>query len=51
MWITSMGNHGAAEGISERRRSGCSSFQLETWEQTSVNFNQISDTSTQENVF
>ena len=28
MWITSMGNHGAARGISERRRSSCSSFGL-----------------------
>ena len=28
MWITSMGNHGAAGGISERRRS---SFQLLHW--------------------
>ena len=28
MWITSMGNHGAAGGISERRRSSCSSFSL-----------------------
>ena len=26
MWITSMGNHGAAGGISECRRSSCSSF-------------------------
>ena len=26
MWITSMDNHGAAGGISERRRSSCSSF-------------------------
>ena len=26
MWITSMGNHGAAGGISERRCSSCSSF-------------------------
>ena len=26
MWITSMGNHGASGGISERRRSSCSSF-------------------------
>ena len=26
MWIISMGNHGTAEGISERRRSSCSSF-------------------------
>ena len=26
MWITSMGNHGAARGISERRHSSCSSF-------------------------
>ena len=28
MWITSMGNHGAAGGISECRRSSCSSFIL-----------------------
>ena len=28
MWITSMGNHGAAGGISERRHSSCSSL---TW--------------------
>ena len=28
MWITSMGIHGAAGGISERRRSSCSSFIL-----------------------
>ena len=26
VWITSMGNHGVAGGISERRRSSCSSF-------------------------
>ena len=26
MWITSVGNHGAAGGISERRRSSCSSW-------------------------
>ena len=26
MWITGMGNHGAAWGISERRLSSCSSF-------------------------
>ena len=26
MWITSMGNHGAVGGISERRRSSCSSL-------------------------
>ena len=26
MWITSMGNHGAGGGISERRHSSCSSF-------------------------
>ena len=26
MWITSMGNHGAAGGISERRRSSCSGW-------------------------
>ena len=26
MWITSMGNHGAAGGISERRHSSCSSY-------------------------
>ena len=26
MWISSVGNHGAAGGISERRRSSCSSF-------------------------
>ena len=26
VWITSMGNHGAAEGISECRRSSCSSL-------------------------
>ena len=28
MWITSMANHGAVGGISERRRSSCSSFIL-----------------------
>ena len=28
MWITSMGNHGAAGGISECRRSSCSSYYL-----------------------
>ena len=28
MWITSMGNHGAVGGISERRRSSCSSLCL-----------------------
>ena len=28
MWITSMGNHGAAGGISERRHSSCSSLDL-----------------------
>ena len=26
MWISSVGNHGAAGGISERRRSSCSSY-------------------------
>ena len=26
MWITGIGNHGAAAGISERRRSSCSSY-------------------------
>ena len=29
MWITSMGNHGAAGVISERRRSSCSSWHLD----------------------
>ena len=28
MWITSMGNHGMAGGISERRHSSCSSWHL-----------------------
>ena len=28
MWITSMGNHGAAGGISERRLSSCSSISV-----------------------
>ena len=30
MWIPSVGNHGAAEGISERRRSSCSSWSRST---------------------
>ena len=33
MWITSMGNHRAAGGISERRRSSCSSFFMDPFTQ------------------
>ena len=38
MRITSMGNHGAARGISERSRSSCSSYYLNLQKQTLVNF-------------
>ena len=38
MWITSMGNHGMAGGISERRRSSCSRCQSDLQEKTPVKF-------------